>query len=107
MRVRSLGCEDPLEEGLQPTPVFLPGKFHGQRSLVGSSPWGRTESDTTECMHAHTHTHTHRVVVRAPHCERQPQQKQNSSWEKHKDVTFSKARGSPWQRLSDREGACF
>ena len=30
------------------TPVFLPGKFHGQRCLVGYSPWGRTESDTTE-----------------------------------------------------------
>ena len=32
----------------QPTPVFLPGEFHGQRSLVGYSPWGRKESDTTE-----------------------------------------------------------
>ena len=32
----------------QPTPVFLPGEFHGQRSLVGCSPWGHTESDTTE-----------------------------------------------------------
>ena len=32
----------------QPTPVFLPGEFHGQRSLVGSSPWGRKESETTE-----------------------------------------------------------
>ena len=32
----------------QPTPVFLPGESHGQRSLVGYSPWGRKESDTTE-----------------------------------------------------------
>ena len=32
----------------QPTPVFLPGESHGRRSLVGCSPWGRTESDTTE-----------------------------------------------------------
>ena len=32
----------------QPTPVFLPGEFHGQRSLMGYSPWGRKESDTTE-----------------------------------------------------------
>ena len=32
----------------QPTPVFLPGKSHGQRSLAGYSPWGRKESDTTE-----------------------------------------------------------
>ena len=31
-----------------PTPVLLPGKSHGWRSLVGCSPWGRTESDTTE-----------------------------------------------------------
>ena len=32
----------------QSTPVFLPGESHGQRSLVGYSPWGRRESDTTE-----------------------------------------------------------
>ena len=32
----------------QPTPVFLPGESHGQRSLVGCSPWGRTELDRTE-----------------------------------------------------------
>ena len=32
----------------QPTAVFLPGEFHGQRSLAGYSPWGPTESDTTE-----------------------------------------------------------
>ena len=32
----------------QPTPLFLPGKFHGQRSLVVYSPWGCKESDTTE-----------------------------------------------------------
>ena len=31
-----------------PTPVLLPGKSHGRRTLVGCSPWGRTESDTTE-----------------------------------------------------------
>ena len=35
----------------QPTPVFLPGKSHGQRSLVGYSPWGRKESDTAEWLH--------------------------------------------------------
>ena len=32
----------------QPTPVLLPGESHGQRGLVGCSPWGHTESDTTE-----------------------------------------------------------
>ena len=35
----------------QPTPVLLPGKSHGPRSLVGHSPWGRRESDTTERLH--------------------------------------------------------
>ena len=35
----------------QPTPVFLPGKSHGQRSLVGYTPWGSKESDTTERLH--------------------------------------------------------
>ena len=33
--------------------VFLPGEFHGQRSLVGYIPWGRKESDTTERLHFH------------------------------------------------------
>ena len=36
-----------------PTPVLLPGKSHGQRSLVGCSPWGHEESDTTEWLHFH------------------------------------------------------
>ncbi|KAI4547493.1 hypothetical protein MG293_004048 [Ovis ammon polii] len=43
--VQSLGQEDPLVE--QPTAVFLPGKFHGQRSLAGYSPWGLKELDMT------------------------------------------------------------
>ena len=37
----------------QPTPVFLPGESHGRRSLVGCSPWGCTESDTTEATWQH------------------------------------------------------
>ena len=36
-----------------PTPVLLPGKSHGWRSLVGCSPWGLEESDTTEWLHFH------------------------------------------------------
>ena len=40
--------EDTLERKWQPTPVLLPGKFHGLRSLVGYSPWGYKESDMTE-----------------------------------------------------------
>ena len=38
----------PWRRKWQPTPVFLPGKFHGQRSLVDHSPWGHKESDMTE-----------------------------------------------------------
>ena len=50
-RVGSLGWEDPLEMAgrkWQPIPVFLPRKFHGQRSLVGYSPWGLRELDVIE-----------------------------------------------------------
>ena len=37
-----------------PTPVLLPGESHGWRSLVGCSPWGHQESDTTEWLHVHS-----------------------------------------------------
>ena len=40
MWVRFLSQEDPLKEEMQPTPVFLSGESHGQRSLAGYSPWG-------------------------------------------------------------------
>jgi len=50
-------CEfDPLVEKIpwrrqwQPTPVFLPEEFHGQKILAGYSPWGCKESDTTDCL---------------------------------------------------------
>ena len=46
--VRFLGGEDPWRKADQLTPVYLPGKFHGQRSLAGYSPWGHKESDITE-----------------------------------------------------------
>ena len=42
------------------SPVFLPGKSHGQRSLVGYSPWGHKDLDVTDRLtHTHTHTHMH------------------------------------------------
>ena len=41
----------PQRRQWQPTPVLLPGKSHGRRSLVGCSPWGRDESDMTERLH--------------------------------------------------------
>ena len=43
----------PQRRQWHPTPVLLPGKSHGQGSLVGCSPWGREESDTTERPHFH------------------------------------------------------
>ena len=70
----------PWRREWQPTPVFLPREFHGQRSLAGYSPQGHKESDMTERLtvlisikqikekeqdtkvfytHTHTHTHTH------------------------------------------------
>ena len=43
----------PWRRKWQPTPVLSPGNFHGWRSLVGYSPWGRKESDTSEQLHLH------------------------------------------------------
>ena len=66
---QSLGREDPLERNGQPTPVFLPEEFHGQRSQAGYSPWDYKESGTTVQLthfftfHTHTHTHTQASVV--------------------------------------------
>ena len=48
-RVRSLGWEDPLEK--ERATHSLPGKSHGQRSLVGYSPWGLKESDRAERLY--------------------------------------------------------
>ena len=59
--VQSLGREDPLERGMATIPVFLPGEFHGQRSLADYSPWGRKESDTTEQL-----THTQYTCLENP-----------------------------------------
>ena len=50
----TLGWEDPLEQEMQPTLVFLPGTFHGQRCPVGYSPWNRKQLDITVWL---THTH--------------------------------------------------
>ena len=47
-QVRSLGREDPLEEGLETHSSILAWEIPGQRSLVGYSPWGREELDMTE-----------------------------------------------------------
>ena len=56
-QVQFLGPEDALDRKWQPTRVFLPGKFHGQRSLAGYSPWAHKVSDTTE----YTHTYKEKI----------------------------------------------
>ena len=50
-QLQSLGEEDLLEKEMATHSSILPGKSHGWRSLVGYSPWGRKESDTTERLH--------------------------------------------------------
>ena len=52
MQVWSLGWEDPRRRKWQPTPVFSPGKSHGQRSLGGYSLWGHKELDTNEQLNS-------------------------------------------------------
>ena len=61
-----------MRRAWQPTPVFLPGEFHGQGSLAGYSPWNHKESDTTEQLtryisvqttNTHTHTEEERIYV--------------------------------------------
>ena len=47
-RVRALGLQDPLEREWLPTPVFLPGEFYGQRSLMDYCPCGCKQSNKTE-----------------------------------------------------------
>ena len=52
-RVRSLDQKDPLEEEMATHPSTLAGESHGQRSLVGYSPWSRKEWDMTELAYIH------------------------------------------------------
>ena len=63
MLAQSLGQEDPLEKKMATHSSILGEKSHGQRSLVGYSPWGHEESGTTEQL---THTHMHRVCLLRP-----------------------------------------
>ena len=47
----------------QPSPVFLPGNFHGQRTLASYSPWGHKESDMTEQLSTHTHNGIRQTTI--------------------------------------------
>ena len=96
MQVQSLSWEDPLKRKWQPTPVFLPGKSHGQRSLSGYNPWGhkrvgynlatkqqncwviwvgcrlrgRTESDTTEATQQQQQQHENSIFSLLKKCQK-------------------------------------
>ena len=52
-QVRPLGQKDPVEKAMATHSSTLAWKFHGRRSLVGYSPWGRKELDKTERLHFH------------------------------------------------------
>ena len=52
----------PWSRKWQPTPVFVPGKFHGQRSLAGYSPWCHRVRQDSAIEHPHTHKHTHKML---------------------------------------------
>ena len=58
-QLRSLGWEDPLEKEMAIHSGTIAWKSHGQRILVGYSPWGHKESDTTERLHVlHIHVNS-------------------------------------------------
>ena len=62
--VQSLDQKISWRRNWQPTPVFLLGEIHGQRSLLGYSPWDCTGLDTTEATNIHTDDHrTHTSVA--------------------------------------------
>ena len=56
----------PWRRKWQPTPVSLPGKVHGQWSLVGCSPWGRKELDTTERLSMHAESDRQEIQMLKP-----------------------------------------
>ena len=66
-QVQSLGRDDPLEKGTQPTPVLLPGESHGQRSLAGYSPQGSQKlrhnwaTNTFTFSNVYIHKHVYRM----------------------------------------------
>ena len=77
MRVWSLDWEDPRRRKWQPTPLFLPGKHHGQKSLVGYSPWGcraghnlatKQQQTDPQPLPVKLNLHTQRLKQKKPKC---------------------------------------
>ena len=65
---------EPWRRKWQRIPVLLPGRLHGWRSLVGCSPWGHKELDTTERLHLLTHLLRERAQAPPKSCLRKIQQ---------------------------------
>ena len=61
--VQSLDWEDPLEKEMETTLLLLPGKSHGQRSLVGYSPWDCKELDMRATSLTHSLTHSSFILI--------------------------------------------
>ena len=85
----------PWRRKWQPTPVTLPGKFQGQRNLVGYSPWGHKELDMTEWLSSHT---AHMFLLKCTKC------KLFSVFSKHclryfHPLTFKKSTSFPFKAL--------
>ena len=88
----------------QPTPVFLPGEFHRQKSLESYSPWGHIESDMIEQLIHNTHTHIFKSHYSTDHIvwkRSRPEKKQPGREEGHlEEWNITKARG----RQGSQEG---
>ena len=87
--------EIPWRKTWQPTPVFLPGEFHEQGSLVGYSPWGPKESDVIERLRTAQHrAHEDGTLIQCNYCH---YKKRKTHW--------------GWQRKSQvraqQEGSCL
>ena len=96
-RVGALGGKIPWRRKWQPTPEFLPGESHEQRSLVAYSPWGHKESDTPECMHTHACAHTH--TLNGSKSKRE--EKTSRATKARKELMERKSmEGHPWKRGS-------
>ena len=111
MWVRSLGWEDFQRRKLYPTPVFLPGKSHGQRSLEGYSPWGLkiwTRLSTQRigtCTHIHMLLHEHwGPCTHTQHCRHR-----HAEFKSTQLCTWAVEAGPPqiWETESREEIGCF
>ena len=87
----------PWRRKWQPTPVLLPGKSHGQGSLVGYSPWGHKESDITEWLHFHFHLRLYIESVGINY-----RIKWKNQWDRILRYLWEGSLSSPWS--TDTEG---